>query len=145
MSRVLIKSLWSVNPYLDSTAFVQFTFIFASSIATNNNHSLKIGKSFYNKNINYYYLNNNLNKTYIFSAPSTMSWYSRFILNLQLFTHKYLLPSSYWWSRFFRAFFNSQMRLAIYLTENLPFLAFWNYGIKHSYVDIYKYRVNIRT
>ncbi|XP_006616508.1 uncharacterized protein LOC122715025 isoform X1 [Apis laboriosa] len=119
MSRVLIKSLWSVNPYLDSTAFVQFTFIFASSIATNNNHSLKI-------------------------APSTMSWYSRFILNLQLFTHKYLLPSSYWWSRFFRAFFNSQMRLAIYLTENLPFLAFWNYGIKHSYVDIYKYHVNIR-
>ncbi|CAL7949976.1 unnamed protein product [Xylocopa violacea] len=116
MSYTLIKSLWPVNPYMDPTAFVKFTFILASSAATNNNHSLKID-------------------------PSSMSWYSRFILNLQLIVHKYLLPPAYWWSRFFRTFFNGQMRLAIYLTENFPFLAFWNYGIKNSYVNIYKYRV----
>ncbi|XP_033194948.1 uncharacterized protein LOC117239215 isoform X1 [Bombus vosnesenskii] len=116
MSRILIESLWPVNPYMDSSAFIEFTFILASTAATNNNHSLKIDSS-------------------------RMSWYGRFILNVQLITHKYLLPTTYWWSRFFRAFFNSQMRLAIYLTENLPFLAFWSYGIKHSYVNIYKYRV----
>lgn len=69
MSRVLIESLWCVNPYLNSTAFIQFTLIFASSIATNNNHSLKIGKSFYDKIFINDYLSNNLNKTlYIFSS-----------------------------------------------------------------------------
>lgn len=62
-------------------------------------------------------------------------------MNLQLFVHKYLLPPTYWWSWFFRAFFNGNMRLAIYLTEHLPFLAFWSFGVKNSYVDIYKYRV----
>ncbi|XP_076762238.1 uncharacterized protein LOC143430122 isoform X2 [Xylocopa sonorina] len=116
MSHTLIKSLWPVNPYMDSTAFIKFTFILASSAATNNNHSLKIDRS-------------------------SMPWYSRFILNLQLTVHKYLLPPTYWWSRFFRTFFNGQMRLAMYLTEKFPFLAFWSYGVKNSYVDIYKYRV----
>lgn len=46
MSRILIESLWPVNPYMDSSAFIEFTFILASTAATNNNHSLKIGKSF---------------------------------------------------------------------------------------------------
>ncbi|CAK9814920.1 hypothetical protein ANTQUA_LOCUS8278 [Anthophora quadrimaculata] len=116
MSRLLIESLWPVNPYMDSNAFIAFMLILASESATNNNHSLKIDLS-------------------------NLSWYSRFILNLQMMVHKYLLPPVHWWSRFFRTFFNEQMRLAIYLTEKFPFLAFWNYGVKSSYVDIYKYRV----
>ncbi|KAF3427619.1 hypothetical protein E2986_08365 [Frieseomelitta varia] len=116
MSRVVLESVWPVNPYIDPNAFIKFTLILASKAATNNNHSLKIDSS-------------------------NMPWYSRFILNVQLITHKYLLATTYWWSRFFRAYFNSQMRLAIYLTENLPFLAFWSYGVKRSYVNIYKYRV----
>ncbi|XP_003705260.2 uncharacterized protein LOC100880200 isoform X1 [Megachile rotundata] len=117
MSHLLIESLWPINPFIEPKAFVAFTFILASSAATNNNHSLKIN-------------------------TSTMSWYSRFILNLQLMVHKYLLQPTYWWSTLFRMFFNGQMRLAMYLTENLPFLAFWRLGIKNSYVDIFKYPVN---
>lgn len=116
MSRVVLESLWPVMPPIDPNAFMKFTFILASKAATNNNHSLK-------------------------TDSSNMSWYSRFILNVQLITHKYLLATTYWWSRFFRAYFNSQMRLAIYLTENLPFLAFLSYGVKKSYINIYKYRV----
>ncbi|XP_054011657.1 uncharacterized protein LOC128894170 isoform X1 [Hylaeus anthracinus] len=116
MSHALIKALWPMNPYMDSTAFVAFTLTLASSTATNNNHSLKID-------------------------TSNMSWYSKFIFNLQMMTHKYLLASANWWSWIFRAYFNGQMRLAMYLTENLPFLAFWNFGIKNSYVNIYNYRV----
>ncbi|XP_017767657.1 PREDICTED: uncharacterized protein LOC108556184 [Eufriesea mexicana] len=116
MSHMLIESLWPVNPYIEPDAFIQFTFILASSAATNNNHSLKID-------------------------PSKMSRYGRFMMKLQLITHKYLLQPTYWWARFFRAYFNGQMRLTFYLIENLPFLAFWRYGIKQSYVDIYKYHV----
>lgn len=44
MSRIILESLWPVNPYIDPNAFVKFTFILASKAATNNNHSLKIGK-----------------------------------------------------------------------------------------------------
>ncbi|XP_026670854.1 uncharacterized protein LOC108626780 isoform X1 [Ceratina calcarata] len=117
MSRTVIESLWPVNPFLDPNAFVEFTLIFASSIATNNNHSLKID-------------------------PSRMSWHARLLLNVQLMTHKYLLRPKRWWSKFFRAYFNGQMRLAIYLTENFPYLAFWCYGVKKSYVNIFKYRIN---
>ncbi|XP_029048214.1 LOW QUALITY PROTEIN: uncharacterized protein LOC114878496 [Osmia bicornis bicornis] len=117
MSYLLIESLWPINPFIEPSAFVAFTFILASSSATNNNHSLKID-------------------------TSSMSWYSRFILNLQLIVHKYLLQSTYWWSSLFRMYFNGHMRIAMYLTEKLPFLAFWSLGIKNSYVDIYKYPVN---
>ncbi|KZC06320.1 hypothetical protein WN55_10229, partial [Dufourea novaeangliae] len=116
MSRTLITGLWPINPYMDPNAFVAFTLILASSSAPNNNHSLKID-------------------------TSNLSWYGRFILNVQIMVHKYLLPATYWWSSLFRAYFNGQMRLAMYLTENFPFLAFWSYGVKNSYVDIYKYRV----
>ncbi|XP_076659305.1 uncharacterized protein LOC143362761 [Halictus rubicundus] len=116
MSRTLIEGLWPLNPYLDSDAFVVFTLTLASSSATNNNHSLKID-------------------------TSHLSLYGRFILNLQLVVHKYLLPTTRWWSSLFRAYFNSQMRFAMYVIEKLPFLAFWTYGIKNSYVNIYKYKV----
>lgn len=46
MGHVLIEALWPINPYMDATAFIVFTLTLASSAATNNNHSLKIGNSF---------------------------------------------------------------------------------------------------
>lgn len=46
MSRVVLESVWPVSPYIDPNAFIKFTLILASKAATNNNHSLKIGKSF---------------------------------------------------------------------------------------------------
>lgn len=44
MSYLLIESLWPINPFIEPNAFVAFTFILASSSATNNNHSLEIGE-----------------------------------------------------------------------------------------------------
>nr|XP_033327846.1 uncharacterized protein LOC117221202 isoform X2 [Megalopta genalis] len=116
MSRTLMKGLWPMTPYMDPDAFIAFTLTLASASATNNNHSLKID-------------------------TSHLSRYGRFVLHLQTMVHKYLLPTTHWWSSFFRAYFNGQMRLTMYLIENLPFLAFWTYGIKNSYVNIFKYRV----
>ncbi|KAF7379908.1 hypothetical protein HZH68_016856 [Vespula germanica] len=116
MGHVLLKGLWPVNPYLDPHAFTAFTLHLASSVATNNNHSI---------NIDY----------------QSMPQYSKFIFNLQLFVHRYLIATNYWWSVIFRKFFNSQMRLAIYLTEHFPFLAYWSFGVKQSHVNIYRYNV----
>ncbi|XP_047369789.1 uncharacterized protein LOC124957120 isoform X1 [Vespa velutina] len=114
MAHVLLKGLWCINPYLDPHAFTAFTLYLTSLIATNNNHSI---------NIDY----------------QSMSWYSKFIFNLQLFVHRYLIATKYWWSIIFRKFFNSQMRLAIYLTENYPYIAYWSFGIKQSDVSTYRY------
>lgn len=68
-----------------------------------------------------------------------MSRYSRFILNVQYFVHEYLISATYRWSVVFRAFFNGQMRLSVFLTEKYPFLAHWLFGKDKSYVNIYKY------
>ena len=68
-----------------------------------------------------------------------MSRYSRFILNLQNFVHLYLLTASNRWSFVFRAFFNAHMKIGIFLTEKFPFLAYWLFGRKKSYFNIYKY------
>lgn len=43
MSRNMLVGLWPVNPYIDPNAYVAFTLTLASTSATNNNHSLKIG------------------------------------------------------------------------------------------------------
>ncbi|XP_012275976.1 uncharacterized protein LOC105697327 isoform X2 [Orussus abietinus] len=115
MGRILLQGLWPVNPHLDPDAFQAFTLHLASSSTRNNNHSICIDKS-------------------------SMGWYSRFMLEFQLFVHHYLMPKAYRWSVFFRAFFNAQTRLSIYLTEKLPFLAYWTFGRKRSHVDIYKLR-----
>lgn len=43
MSRNMLEGLWPVNPYIDPGAYTAFTLTLASTSATNNNHSLKIG------------------------------------------------------------------------------------------------------
>ncbi|KAG7202542.1 hypothetical protein KM043_009740 [Ampulex compressa] len=117
MCRALIDGLWPMNPFLDTDAFIAFTLHLAAVSATNNNHSIVID-------------------------TSAMPLQSRCILNTQLFVHKYLMPTTYWWSGIFRSFFNTTMRLSIFLTEKFPFLAYWSFGIKHSHVEIFKYRFN---
>lgn len=44
MGRILLEGLWPVNPHLDPKAFTAFTLHLAVSAATNNNHSVVIGK-----------------------------------------------------------------------------------------------------
>ncbi|XP_066586536.1 uncharacterized protein [Prorops nasuta] len=114
MGRVLIEGLWPVNPHLDTKAFTAFTLHLAVTGATNNNHSLVID-------------------------TESMPRYSRFMYNLQLFALKYLIAPTYWWAPIFRAYFNTQMRIAIFLTEKFPFLAYYCFGYRESQVNIYKY------
>ncbi|XP_014226572.1 uncharacterized protein LOC106652251 isoform X1 [Trichogramma pretiosum] len=114
MGKVLLEGLWPVNPHLDPQAYTAFTMQLAVSAATNNNHSVTID-------------------------VAGMPAYSRFMLRMQTWVHRYLMHRAYWWSWFFRGFFNSQMRLAIFLTEKFPFLAYWMFGRKKSHVNIYKF------
>ncbi|XP_012254729.2 uncharacterized protein LOC105685326 [Athalia rosae] len=113
MRVVLLEGIWPINPHIDPSAYTAITYKFASAATSNNNHSLDID-------------------------TSSMSLYSRFIFALQSFVHKNLLRTSLWWSPIFRAYFNANMLLSIFLTEHCPFLAYWIFGKRRSRVDIYK-------
>lgn len=114
MSKSLLKGLWPINPFIDVHAYKALTYYLISTAVSNNNSPLTF-------------------------PDENMTTWSRFILGLQLSVHQYLLKTSFWWSGFFRGFFNTQMRLGIYLTEKFPFLAYWIFGKKQSYFNIYKF------
>ncbi|CAD6240893.1 GSCOCG00008982001-RA-CDS [Cotesia congregata] len=114
MSNALLEGLWPINPFVNNKSFRIFTCHLIASAIPNNNHSLDID-------------------------DTPLSLYSKIILYLQLFVHKYLLPVHYWWSSIFRAHFNNQMKIGFYLTEKFPFLAYILYGRKRSYFNIYKF------
>ncbi|KAI4490357.1 hypothetical protein M0802_010734 [Mischocyttarus mexicanus] len=116
MGYILVEGLWPVNPNLNPQAFLAFTLHLSSWAAINNNHHIKIDYD-------------------------DMPLYSKSIYNLQLFVHKYLLQTKYWWSVIFRTFFNQLMIFSIFLTKYFPFLGYWIYGIKQSHVDIFRYKV----
>ncbi|XP_015119988.1 uncharacterized protein LOC107043162 [Diachasma alloeum] len=116
MSTALLKGLWPINPFIDVHAYKVMTYHLISTAVSYNNNSLTF-------------------------SEEPMPTYSRLILNFQLFVHQYLLQTRFWWSGLFRAFFNSQMRMGIYLTEKFPFLAYWIFGRRQSYFNIYKFHL----
>jgi len=68
---------------------------------------------------------------------STMPFYSWYLFNLQHLVLKYLLRPSAWWSPFFRAIFNSLMRLSIFLVKHYPYFAYWKFGKKYAKINIF--------
>ncbi|XP_036138755.1 uncharacterized protein LOC105838916 [Monomorium pharaonis] len=111
MGNVMLQSLWPINQNIDPLAFTAFTLYLASSTARNNNHSIEMD-------------------------TTTMPFYSWYLFNLQHFVVKYLMRPSAWWSPFFRAIFNSLMRLSIFFLKNFPLFAYWLYGKKYANVEI---------
>ncbi|EGI69937.1 PREDICTED: uncharacterized protein LOC105153295 [Acromyrmex echinatior] len=86
MGNVLLQSLWPINFGIEPLAYTAFTLHMVSSTARNNNHFIEIDTSF-------------------------MPFYSWYLLNTYHFVLKYLLRPDAWWSPFFRAIFNTLMRL----------------------------------
>ncbi|XP_015178275.1 PREDICTED: uncharacterized protein LOC107067353 [Polistes dominula] len=115
--KILIDGLWPFYPILDPPSFTTLTLYVTSLITTNNNHSIEIDYD-------------------------SMPLFSKTLLNIQFFVLNYLLPIKYWWSVIFRTFFNYSMIVTIYLTEHLPLLAYWTYGIKHSTINIFRHKVS---
>lgn len=112
MSDVLLEGLWPINPFINNEAFKLFTNHLIISAIPNNNHSLNIDDR---------------------SLPIV----SKILFYLQIFVHKYLLQVHYWWSSIFRIYLNWQMKSSIYLTEHFPFLAYYLFGKKESYYNIF--------
>jgi hypothetical protein len=66
-----------------------------------------------------------------------MGWYDRFLAWATAFIHEYLLQFS-----FFRGFFNRQTLFHEFLITYIPFLAWYSFGFKESYVKILEKKEN---
>lgn len=64
---------------------------------------------------------------------NTLDWYTRFMLFLEVTTH-------YYWLNFaiIRWYLNLQIYISTFIITYFPFLAFFSFGIEHSYVRIFK-------
>lgn len=119
MAKALIEGLWCYNPMLDSEAVVYFT----------------------------KWLSNCKNYVYYESDPraadidlndsrkiiQSYGWYTRYILYLQITAHTYLINFAP-----FRWYLNNQVWISKYIIYWFPFLAFYKFGFKKSYVRILK-------
>lgn len=119
MARALIEGLWCFNPLLDTDAFIYFT-------------------KWLTKCKNYIYYESDprvIDEDLEGSRKiiSSYNWYTRWILYVQMSSHTYLANF-----QSFRWYFNSQVWLAQHIIYWCPFLGFFKFGIKNSYVRILK-------
>ncbi|XP_063704779.1 uncharacterized protein LOC134834143 isoform X2 [Culicoides brevitarsis] len=107
MTKDLIEGFWCFNPMLDYDSFMYFV----------------------------KYLTGIEEYSYWSSTGSrnikSLNWYSRLILYLLVTVHCVLLD--FW---IFRMYYNFQILYSEFLIKYFPFLAFYKFGIKESYVRI---------
>lgn len=117
MANALIDGLWSFNPLLNPPSIIYYT-----KYLTNCS-----GYVYYESNLLALEADLEQSRRII----DTLDWYSRLMLFLQITAHGYLLNFS-----FFRWYFNLQVWISKWLITYFPFLAFYKFGVKKSYVRI---------
>lgn len=119
MAKALIEGLWCFNPMLDVDAIIYLT-------------------KWISDCKNYIYFESDPRMADIDIDESrkiiqSFNWYSRWILYLQITAHTYLVNFQP-----FRWYFNSQVWISQHIIYWFPFLGFYKFGIKKSYVRILK-------
>lgn len=117
MSEALVNGLWCFNPFLDSKAFLFFV---KRLVAVPGYH-------YFDSEVK----NCEKNQTLRNEIINKMNWYSRFVLYMLIWVHQTALNFS-----LLRWHFNSQITMSKFLITYFPFLAFFKFGIRDSYVRI---------
>lgn len=117
MANALIDGLWTFNPLLSAPTVMYYTKYLTTCS----------GYVYYESNLLALEADLEQSRRII----DAMDWYSRLILFFQITIHGYLLNFS-----FFRWYFNLQIWIARWLITYFPFLAFYKFGVKDSYVRI---------
>lgn len=117
MANALIDGLWCFNPMLNPPSILYYT-------------------KYMTKCTGYVYYENCLEAIEADLSHSrgildSMDWYSRLMIFLQITVHGYLLNFFA-----FRWYFNLQVWISRWLITYFPFLAFYMFGVKKSYVRI---------
>lgn len=119
MAKALIEGLWCYNPTLDPDASIYFTKWIAGC-----------------KNFIYFESDPRVAEIDLNDCRNIIQsygWYTRWILYLQVMTHTFLLNFA-----MCRWYFNCHVWLSNFIIYWFPFLAFYKFGIKESYVRILK-------
>ncbi|XP_055319056.1 uncharacterized protein LOC129576927 isoform X2 [Sitodiplosis mosellana] len=119
MAKALIEGLWCFNPLLDCYAIVYFTkwmsdcknYVYHESDPRAADFDLNDSRR----------------------IIQSLNWYSRLILYIEVTAHTYLVNFFV-----FRWYFNNQVWISQYIIYWFPFLAFYKFGIKKSYIRILK-------
>lgn len=117
MAKALIEGLWCLNPMLDCNAFVYFT----KWMSNCKNHL------YYESDLRAADVDLDESRKII----QSYNWYTRWIIFVQITSHTYLANFFV-----FRWYFNNQVWLNNHIIYWFPFLAFYKFGIKKSYVRI---------
>lgn len=119
MARALLEGVWCYNPMLDPDASIYFVKWIAGC-----------------KNFIYFEsdprivdIDTNDSRSII----QSYGWYTRLVIYLQIATHTFFLNFA-----FCRWYLNSQLWVSNYIIYWFPFLAFYKFGIKDSYIRILK-------
>ena len=119
MATALVDGLWCYNPMISAPSFVYYT-----KWMTNCS-----GYLYWETSLNALDGDVDQNRKVL----ESLDWLSRFLLFLQVTFHSYLVNFAV-----FRWYFNTQIVFATFLITYFPFLAFFKFGIKRSYVSILK-------
>lgn len=115
MSRALITGLWCFNPFLSFDAHL----FFMKMVAGCRDYD------YFEKNVS--------NQPATKSNLEKLGWYDRVILYLLSLAHTCWMNIT-----ILRWYFNSQIHLSLVIIHYFPFLAFYKFGIRDSYVRILK-------
>lgn len=117
MANALINGLWCFNPMLNPPSIMYYTRYMTGCAG-------------------HVYYENNLEALEVDLSHSrgildSMDWYSKLMIFFQITVHGYLLNFFV-----FRWYFNLQVWISRWLITYIPFLAFYMFGVKRSYVRI---------
>lgn len=117
MANALIDGLWCFNPMLNPPSIMYFT-----KYLTNCS-----GYVYFESNLEALEVDEEQNRKII----DSMDWFSRLVLFIHITVHGYFINFS-----IFRWYFNLQVWISKFWITYFPFLAFYKFGIKKSYVRI---------
>lgn len=115
MSRALVTGLWCFNPFLSFDAFLFMTKMITGC-----------------PNYDYFEKNPSL-QSETKANVEKLGWYDRIILYLMTLVHSCWLNIT-----ILRWYFNAQIHSSLVIIHYFPFLAFFKFGIRDSYVRIPK-------
>ncbi|ETN60742.1 hypothetical protein AND_007630 [Anopheles darlingi] len=120
MGKALIDGLWCFNPFIEFDSFLYMTMrlINVPGYHYLDTDTVFVGDDLESSKVRRY---------------ERFGYYARFVLFVMTYLHSFLLQIS-----IIRWYFNSQMILARFIITYFPFLAFFKFGIRDSYVRILK-------
>lgn len=128
--------MWFYSPSLREGSFLYFTYWLAGIEGYQFDYKMKkfeiklLGDTFGSKNVNNNCITNE--DTQSETLTKELGWYNNYLLRILMVLHTIWLKTT-----FGRMYLNGQTYLTIFLLKYFPFLNFWYFGFKNSYVNMF--------